>query len=315
VDVRRRRASGWSGLVAVVACSVWTGTALGYDKQACVRASDDAQTLRIEGKLRAARAEFLACADASCPAIVRSACAQWLSEVDASLPTIVPAARDPAGNDLPNVRLFLDGQPLADHLDGRALPVDPGTHTLRFAAPDGALFEQSIVIREGEKGRAVTVNFPRGAPVEPRPEPSRTASSPAATSGNPGAPNTTAFPPGTGPGAAPPATGGGPPTAAYVLAGVSAAAFASLAYFGVKFAVDLDHLRSTCGASCPADQTDPVHLEEHLADISLGVAVVAGAVATWLFLSSHPSPGASRGVGVAVVPIQGGVAAGFVRGF
>jgi hypothetical protein len=285
--------------------------ARGYDKQACVRASDDGQTLRLDGKLRAAREQFLVCADASCPVIVRSACTQWLGEVDMSLPTIVPAARDPDGNDLPNVHLLLDGQPLADHLDGRALPVDPGTHTLRFVSPDGALFEQSVVIREGEKGRAITVSFPRRAPVQPPPGPSRQASSPPGAGGPAGSASATVGSPGSSRAAG----GGGPPTAAYVFAGIGAAALASLAYFGVKFAVDLDHLRSTCGASCTSGQTDPVHLEEHLADASLAVGLVAGAVAAWLFLSSRPDAGASRGVGVSVLPVPGGVVAGVARGF
>jgi hypothetical protein len=302
------RARGWSGLLAA-ALSVRTAPALGYDKQACVRASDDAQTLRIDGKLRAAREQFLVCADASCPTIVRSACTQWLTEVEASLPTIVPAARDPNGNDLPNVRLFLDGQPLADHLDGRPLAVDPGTHVLRFVAADATVVEQSVVIREGEKGRPITVGFARRALPEPRAVESRSVASSKAL--GPAASATTV---GSGGGAAPPAAGG-PPTAAYLLAGASALAFASLAYFGVKFVVDLNHLKGTCGSSCPSDQTNPVHTEELVADVSLGVGVVAGALAAWLLLSSRPEPRTSLGVGVRFQPVAGGVVAGIVRDF
>ena len=41
-------------------------------------------------------------------------------------------ARDAKGEDLTEVRLTIDGETVAERLDGRALTLDPGTHTFRF---------------------------------------------------------------------------------------------------------------------------------------------------------------------------------------
>ena len=307
--VRYRTRGAW-GSVAAVILAVHGGPAWAYDKQACVRASDDAQTLRLNGKLRAARDQLLVCAHASCPAIVRSACTQWMAEVDQSVPTIVPAARKADGTDVPGVRLAIDGEAVADRLDGRALAVDPGTHVLRFTAADGAVLERSIVVREGEKDRAITVSFPESVPALLAP------GRPAAAQVPGGDPRPATIAPSSA------------PAGAYVVAGVSALAFVSLAYFGIKFVGDLDHLKATCGASCTDAQTNPVRLEEHVADASLAVGLVAGGLAAWWFLSartSAPPPAGgghaagdgarSTGLGLSLAPIRGGFLAGITRDF
>src|SRR5580700_6433528 len=83
-------------------------------KQECVAANDAAQDLRQSGKLRQAREKLAVCAAASCPGIVRDDCTQRLAEVDSAMPHIVFSARDPAGNDLVDVKVTIDGAPLAD---------------------------------------------------------------------------------------------------------------------------------------------------------------------------------------------------------
>src|SRR4051812_35283843 len=98
------------------------------DKAACVAASTKGQTLRDEGKLLRARDELLACAKDSCPDIVRGYCAQWLGEVDKRLASVVIRARGSKGEDLVDVRVTMDGNPLVTKLEGRSISIDPGEH-------------------------------------------------------------------------------------------------------------------------------------------------------------------------------------------
>ena len=129
-------------------------------RAACIAASDAGQTSRDTGHLRAARASFLACSRAECPKTVRLDCDGWLEETTKSVPSVVLGAADERGNELGDVRVTFDGEPLADHLTGTAVAVDPGSHVVRFQAPDGRVVEQRVLIREAEKARPLLVTFP-----------------------------------------------------------------------------------------------------------------------------------------------------------
>ncbi len=133
-----------------------------YTKVQCVEADDQAQSLRREGKLTASRAKLEVCVDAACPALLRDDCAQRLDELDRIQPSVVFEARDSAGNDLINVTVTVDGQPLAARLDGTSLKVDPGGHTFVFTPADQASLApmtKSYVIRESEKARREQIVF------------------------------------------------------------------------------------------------------------------------------------------------------------
>src|SRR3954465_1687817 len=97
---------------------------------ACVSAAEKAQRLRGANKLLQARASLLICSRDVCPGVVRSDCTRWRAEVEASVPTIVLRAQDPRGQDLTDVKVWLDGTPLADKVDGLPLEIDPGQHVL-----------------------------------------------------------------------------------------------------------------------------------------------------------------------------------------
>ena len=111
---------------------VWSPRAYADDKQLCVSAYEETQSLRKEGQLRKARERVLTCVQESCPAVVRKDCAQWLPEIEASIPTIVFEVRGPSGGETSDVRVFFDGQLLAERLDGKAIAVEPGEHTFRY---------------------------------------------------------------------------------------------------------------------------------------------------------------------------------------
>ena len=119
----------------------------------CLAAYEQAVSLRAAHALRDARAQLLACAAPTCPEDVRNECALRVSEVNTQIPTLVFEALDHARNDLSQVKVSMDGQVLAEHLDGSALSVDPGEHRFVFELAGSPAVEKSLVMREGEKNR------------------------------------------------------------------------------------------------------------------------------------------------------------------
>jgi hypothetical protein len=88
-----------------------------------------------------------------------------IDEVNAAAPTIVLAVKNGAGHELSAVKVTVDGQVLADHLDGSALSVDPGAHEFTFEASGIAPLTETIILHEGEKDRRETVLLGGGAPA------------------------------------------------------------------------------------------------------------------------------------------------------
>jgi hypothetical protein len=164
-------------LVTAPARAAGGGSASG-ESEVCARSAEKAQDLRSAGKLQASLVELRACVRTSCPAFLRRDCAQWQADVEASMPTVVVTAHALDGTDMVAVRVTVDGAPFADRVDGLARPLDPGAHRFRFETEGAPAVEQSVVLREGEKRRAVDATFAThlGALRLP-PEPPATADS------------------------------------------------------------------------------------------------------------------------------------------
>jgi hypothetical protein len=126
-------------------------------KRECAAANETAQDLRRAGKLRDARASLAVCTAGSCPGPIREDCAQRLKEVEAATPTLVFEAKDAVGHDLSVVHVTMDGQPLLEKLDGKAIAVDPGEHTFTFEAAGLRRTEDTVVVREGEANRRLRI--------------------------------------------------------------------------------------------------------------------------------------------------------------
>jgi hypothetical protein len=156
-------ASAW--LVVGAALLASEASATEPTKGQCIAANEGAQDLRASGKLLEARAQLAVCVAETCPGAVRQDCAARLADVDKALPTLVVVAKDSAGNDLGDVRATLDGKPLADVLNGTAIPLDPGEHHLTLEAPGLPRTEKTLVLHEGEKARREVVTF-AAAPSE-----------------------------------------------------------------------------------------------------------------------------------------------------
>jgi hypothetical protein len=121
--------------------------------QACLAANESSIAARKAHKLRAARADLLVCAAATCPNDIQKECLRRVDEVSSAIPYVVFQAVDLTGHDLSEVRVSMDGEPLAEHLEGIALAVDPGPHTFRFEAPSAPVVEKQLTIRERDHDR------------------------------------------------------------------------------------------------------------------------------------------------------------------
>jgi hypothetical protein len=183
----------------------------------------------------------------------------WLADVERRIPTVVFGARDAAGRDVFEVRVLLDGQPIAERLDGMPVPIDPGAHMLRFEPKEGAAVSLRVLVRESEHDRLIDVRL--GARSEEGATPAAPAAAPAPED------RTRSI-----------------PVVSYALAGVAVAAAGGWAFFGATGKSDVDHLRATCEPRCAPSDVDSARREILLANVSFGVAAVAlgAALVTWL---------------------------------
>jgi hypothetical protein len=71
----------------------------------------------------------------------------------------------------------------------------------------------------------------------------------------------------------------------WIAAGTGAVGFASFAIFGAAGLVDYEHLKSTCSPNCSPGASNVVKARFAIADVSLGIGVVAAGVAAALYFS------------------------------
>jgi hypothetical protein len=146
--------------VAFVGVAVPVAHADEMSKEACVDAHSRGQDAKEAGKLSLARKLFLQCAQSSCPGVVQGDCARFADDLTRMQPTIAFAARDTAGNDLPDTTVYLDELLVVTRLDdGKPHDLDPGKHTVKFSNA-GRDVTVTVVIGTGEKGRTIVGTFP-----------------------------------------------------------------------------------------------------------------------------------------------------------
>lgn len=225
-------------------------------KQQCIEAYEQTQSLRRSASLRSARGSALTCAQAACPAVVKKDCAAWLGEIEQSLPTVVLSAQDRSGRETTAVRVFVDGEPLVERLDGRAVALDPGDRAFRFELDGSPPKELRTLIREGEKNRSIEISF---APPPP-----------------------------------PPAAGStSPPASVIILGGVGVLALGSFATFALLGKSEKSDLEKSCAPRCTAEEVGRVRTRLLIGDISLVTGIVALGAATTLFLLDRRAPPAT----------------------
>src|SRR5262249_50816682 len=120
---------------------------------------------------------LLVCARDACAAPLRKDCAELLDVVNRDMPSVALGARDPEGHDLKGFTAAIDGERISVDESGRAVPIDPGPHDVRFEHPAYAPMVEHVVVRVGERNRLIVTTFqPAPAPVPapapaPKPEP------------------------------------------------------------------------------------------------------------------------------------------------
>jgi hypothetical protein len=248
-----------SAAVLLVVCA--TADARAQSKDECLNAFDQAQHLRSDGKLIEARDRLQVCGSARCPAPVRADCLQWENDVLAALPTVTFAAVDPSGRDLLDVAVSVDGLRVAERLDARQIPLDPGVHAVRFESRGGEVREEQVVVRAGERNRVVRVTLGSTAVAT-----ATQASVPPADHGGP------------------PATSRHVPWLVPVLAGVGVASLtaAALLYFPVVSRVD--QMRGTCAPACSQSEVDSLMVRRDASWVVAGVGAAALVGAAVVFL-------------------------------
>lgn len=231
--------------------------ALADEREQCASAADKGQQMRDEGKYRGAREQFLSCAREVCPGPIRKDCSDWLNQVESVAPSVVIAAKE-NGKDLTDVKVWMDGVSITERLDGKPIPVDIGEHTFKFEY-QGQTKEEKVLIGAGQRGRNLSVVFGAGA-TEKKPVPEQ--------------PNQTE----------------GSLVPAFVVGGIGIVALGSFAIFGLSGKSEVSDLESTCKPHCAESDVDKARTKLIIADISLGVGIVALGVATYLVLTRPKIP-------------------------
>jgi hypothetical protein len=228
-------------------------------KERCLSAYVEAQRLRDAGRLLESRTPLARCANDPCPQALQPDCSRWLADVDRVVPSVVFDVRDAGGGEITDVRVYVDGRPLLERLDGRPIDVNPGEHVFRFEPSGRAALERRVVVRAGEKARSIAVALP--APAEPQRVEARRPF----------------------------------PWLAVSLGGVSLLGLVGTTYFGLSY---LDTREGqACAPRCTADDERDVEQKARLANVSAAVFALAGGALAVVLLarsSDRPRPSAVR---------------------
>lgn len=217
------------------------------DAKQCVLHNNNGAQLRDEHRLLAARGAYRAClAEPACPEIVRSECDAALADIKSAIPTLIVAVLDERGHDLPGAALLLDGKPVA--LDGSTIEVDPGPHRLQ-ASKGTRRSELELMAIESDVSRRVQL-------VLEAPREKVVSVAPAAR----------------------------PTWPMYALGGVAAVGAASFGYFALSGHSDVNRL-DQCKPTCNPDDVERARTKYLVADVSLGVSLVALAGAGYWFFT------------------------------
>ncbi|MGC4087490.1 MAG: hypothetical protein QM756_06290 [Polyangiaceae bacterium] len=231
-------------------------------KRICADHHETAQVARNAGRMREALDAMQLCSQLGCPAAIREDCVQWFQETKRAVPSVVVTAQS-GDSDLFEVRVSIDGRLVTQHLDGKPLELDPGSHMFRFESAGFAPVEKQILIVPGEKLRTLAVTF-----------------DPPTRSGTP----TRLAAPAVSPAAAP-TKKSTLPTMIYVAAGGALLGAAGFAGFGLWGLDQRSSLQSRCEPVCSSNDVSSVRTKFILADASLGVALASTVTAAILYFS------------------------------
>jgi hypothetical protein len=260
--------------------------AFAADKATCVEAYEEGQKQRASGSLKASLDLFRVCAEPDCPTATKKDCAIWVAEVEASLPTVVLGAVDGDGNDLVDVRVKVDGQPLVSRLDGKALALDPGKRVLVFERDGAPPLTREVVVKQGEKDRKIEVAWTAvGKKDETEAEGGGIAISPGV----------------------------------WVLGGIGLAGLTVFGVFGGLALSEKSDAKETCAPTCSDSAVSSIRTKLIVADVSLAVGIASLGAAVVLGVVSAVDGGGEgekkAAWSVFVGPTEGGALGGLSASF
>jgi hypothetical protein len=273
----------------------------------CVSATEASFKSGNEHKLRAERSQLLTCASSSCPSDIRKECVRRVQELSQQIPTIIFGAKDASGADLSAVRVTMDGEVLAERLEGTALSIDPGEHMFTFETAGRPTVTKTLVIQQAQKDRREVVTFatPTVAPSPVLPSPT-----PAPPPTNILVPTTTTSPPTST------ASGHGlgmQKILALVAGGVGVVGVGVGTAFGVVAMSKKNDAQNACPTGSCATQADANLWSDagsagnvSTAAFVLGGVALAGGVVLWFTAPSGRSAGSTQvGLGLRGLQVKG----------
>lgn len=238
--------------------------------QKCMSSHEQSQRLRMEGKLRQAMAEALACQQEPCPAPVREECTQFHADMQRSVPTVVVGVRDAKGRDLTDVRVMVDGELLQDGLTGKPVPIDPGKRVFRIVGQGGFVSEEEVLVRQGEKDRLLSFTLGARSPSSAASSPSIPVRADASER-----------------------SGASSRAAGYVAGGVGVIALLVGGYFGLRARSRWSDRNDHCSpAGCDAEAveaSDDAHTSATIANVAVGLGLLSLGVGTYLIVTAPPA--------------------------
>ena len=248
--------------------------------------------------LREAQRAFRACAATTCSSSLRQRCASKADQLDMDIPSIVPLVTDQAGAPRLDVEVRMDGVLVSPHIDGSALPVDPGLHEFAFDV-GGSLVTKRIMIAQGQRNRPISISLRKQVARDQPPGAAQhvVARLPAPTPPEASRSRSLALP--------------------IVLGSVGllgGASYALLVYWGRQSNARL----AQCTPDCPSASVQHIRNLYLAADISLGVAIAALGTATWLLLtgdSATERPKSPPSYALNLQPLRSGAFASIAGSF
>ena len=238
--------------------------------QQCVQAAEKGQELKDASKLLEAKDSFRKCQLDVCPKVVAQKCEIWAAEIDEITPTIsVRATLN--GQDITDVKVFVDGNLVRNTLDGSDIPLNPGIHKFRIEKEGKAPIEQSRLVHVREKAKTIEANFdpPKAAPPPGQvPPPYKVAK---------------------------PKEGFHVPTSTWVSAGVGLASVGVGSFFLLSAKSRYDDLQNGCGknGSCEPSDVSGLSTKWTLGQVFMGVGVISLGAATYFLISGNTGQGSS----------------------
>ena len=243
-----------SGTLALISTTPAYG-AEAPSKDQCFDAHERGQASRKDGKIREAKEHFAVCGHDKCPKLVREDCRSLAEAIKDAVPRLTLKAKDESGNFVSDLRVTINGQPAPPAEPDGSILMDVGEVTVRLESGDGRHVEKKLTLAEGQKLEWIG-ELPPPEPAKPTPAPP------------------------------PPAESSSVRPFVYVLGGVAIVGVGGFAAFGLSGRSKQSDMDS-CKPDCSRDDVDSMRTSYLLADISLGVAVVAGGAAAYLYFSGN----------------------------